>query len=80
MLVETTANAGYCVFSTCCEPYQKPKTITTINTIIKTVWKYSFFHNCLTVVTANVLPSVIGSVVVDLGFRVLKLNAFKLEK
>src|SRR3989304_719438 len=44
MLPLTTASTGYWVFNASWEPYQNPKTMSTINPMTMAVWTYSFFH------------------------------------
>jgi hypothetical protein len=78
MLPEATAKAGYCVFRTNCEPNQKPMTIKMTKITIAAVLKYSFFHNSLSFAVDKCLSFYVCgvNVPVDLGFRVIKLNAF----
>jgi hypothetical protein len=56
MLPLNTANAGYCVLSAICTPYQNPKTASAIKPSITAVWKYSFFQSFLRV-AVKALPS-----------------------
>src|SRR4030042_1559653 len=49
MLPLSTANRGYCVFSTNCDPNQNPATTRRISPITTAVWKYSFFQSFLSV-------------------------------
>jgi hypothetical protein len=80
MLPVITANAGSGVFSTICEPYQKPKTISTIKPIITAFWKYSFLQSFL-ILAVKALPSVEWrNILVHLAVYVLKLTAFKKRK
>jgi hypothetical protein len=45
MLPLSTADTGYGVFKTACDPYQTLRNTRAIKPMVTAVWKYSFFHS-----------------------------------